>query len=156
INCAEETAVLNQSEPHTHSIIASDDLRRSSAVKQIAEKEAIKGYKPKEISQAIQTMIPSRNIRNNLGISSMSRKDIDNIQRKILTPLQKKFLPNGKSIADDITDSIRFLAGQEYHVQYISSGEDQGFVFAKQHRIEHLNKCGYLTILDSTHKTNHI
>jgi len=80
---------------------------------------------------------------------------VANIQYKLRGPAQAYLLGNNE-LEIDIKDSISFLQYQEYLVEryYISSYTTQGIVFAQVKQLERLRKYGWLTLMDSTHKTN--
>ena len=60
------------------------------------------------------------------------------------------------SIASDIEDAVQFLRKQGYQIDRfgVSRRSSDGIVFAHSAQLEKLWQYGYLTLIDSTHKTN--
>jgi hypothetical protein len=59
-------------------------------------------------------------------------------------------------LASDIEECLRFLREKEYKVEhfYVSEHSTEGLIFAHPLQLAKLQRFGWLTLIDSTHKTN--
>ncbi len=85
----------------------------------------------------------------------MRRKEVTNIKYKVRGSLDAHLIGNPNQRLD-IQDAISFLEKQEYLVEYyeISHLSTFGFVFVHPKQLKNLEQHGWLTLIDSTHKTN--
>ena len=65
-------------------------------------------------------------------------------------------LIGSSNLATDIEDAVQFLRSQGYQVErfHVSQRSTEGIIFAQPYQLEKLRRHGYLTLADSTHKTN--
>ena len=88
-------------------------------------------------------------------MKELRRKEVTNIKYKVHGAFDTHLVGNS-DLRLDIQDSIFFLKNQEYLVEYyeISYLSTYGFVFMHPKQLKNLEQYGWLTLIDSTHKTN--
>ncbi|RHZ89850.1 hypothetical protein Glove_9g317 [Diversispora epigaea] len=138
---------------HTHTISESDKVKRSQAIRTLVEIEAIKNYSPPAITVAVKEYATKLGLGT--SVSELSRKEVTNVKYKICGPLEAHLLCNS-DLKSDILNSIAFLIEKGYRVEsyYVSHQSTKGIVFAHPKQLEKLQHHGWLTLIDSTHKTN--
>ncbi|RHZ83373.1 hypothetical protein Glove_95g75 [Diversispora epigaea] len=138
---------------HTHTISESDKVKRSQAVRTLVETEATKNYSPPAITVAVKEYATKLGLGK--SVSELSRKEVTNVKYKIRGPLKVHLLCNS-DLKSDILNSMAFLVEKGYHVEnyYIPHQSTKGIVFAHPKQLEKLQHHGWLTLIDSTHKTN--
>ncbi|KAF8458120.1 hypothetical protein BGX38DRAFT_1265408 [Terfezia claveryi] len=92
-----------------------------------------------------------------LGGSSLKRQDIVNLKRGMKPDL--RMLPHGKLFEDDVLQARNLLIEREWlfaELQIVDSKKEQrwGFIFAHPTRLLILQKRGWFTQFDATHKLN--
>lgn len=131
----------------------------------------MKSYRPPEIANAVRELA-STEYGEGSGAEYLRTKDAANIQLRLRGSLNAH-LVGSDELEVDIMDSMAFLLGDGYRVQEISSTSAlpstslsssasktssarrrRGFVFATNEQIKKLANHGWLTLMDSTHKTN--
>lgn len=139
---------------HTHSLLEIDRIKRPKAIRSLVEIEAAKNYSPPAITSAIKEFATS-----NLGlgecVSELKRKEVANIKYKVRGPMDTHLI--GSSVLKlDISESISYLKEHGYFVEnyYVSQRSTKGVVFAHPDQLKKLERHGWLTLIDSTHKTN--
>ncbi|RHZ57876.1 hypothetical protein Glove_382g50 [Diversispora epigaea] len=139
---------------HTHNIEESDKLKRSQAVRVLVEKEAVKNY---PIPAIVNTVKEFGTEKLNLGLSvkELKWREVANIKYKIHGS-QNTYLVGASKLTTDIQDTILFLKKEGYQVELYETHHQstRGFVFAQSKQLEKLQRYGWLTLIDSTHKTN--
>ncbi|RHZ86811.1 hypothetical protein Glove_44g33 [Diversispora epigaea] len=144
----------NNTPDHTHTLIESDRLKRSTAVRTLVMQEAIKNYPPVAIVKAVKEYA---NNELDLGesVKDLKRKEVANIKYKLHGPLETHLVGNIE-LESDILETISYLKNQEYYCEryYISQKSTYGIVFAHPKQLKKLHQYGWLTLIDSTHKTN--
>ncbi|PKY39722.1 hypothetical protein RhiirA4_440230 [Rhizophagus irregularis] len=140
---------------HTHTLLESDKIKRSQAVRTLVEKEAVKNYSPPSNTAAVKEY----SIGLGLGASAreLNRKEVTNIKYKVRGPMEAHLFCDS-DLKSDISKSIAFLTEKEYRVEYYyvshQSTTTKGIVFTRPVQLEKLQHHGWLTLIDSTHKTN--
>ncbi len=116
--------------------------------------EALKNYRPPEIINAVKEYAT---VELDLGesVKELKPKEVINIKYKVRGSLDIHLIGNFKRSVD-IREAISFLREQEYLVEYyeISYLSTYAFVFAKPNQLKNLERHGWLTLIDSTYKTN--
>ncbi|RHZ51906.1 hypothetical protein Glove_468g3 [Diversispora epigaea] len=116
--------------------------------------EAIKNYPPVAIVKAVKEYA---NNELDLGesVKDLKRKEVANIKYKLHGPLETHLVDNIE-LESDILETISYLKNQEYYCEryYISQKSTYGIVFAHPKQLKKLHQYGWLTLIDSTHKTN--
>ena len=116
--------------------------------------EAVKNYRPPEIISAVKEIATDK---LDLGecVKELRRKEVMNIKYKIRGPLDTHLVGNPKRELD-IREAISFLENQGYLVERyeIPDLSTYGFVFMHPNHLKNLEQHGWLTLIDSTHKTN--
>ncbi|GBC09883.1 hypothetical protein RclHR1_00920001 [Rhizophagus clarus] len=146
----------NNSSEHTHSLLESDRLKRSQATRTLVEKEAVKNYSPPAITSAIKEYASKLGL--GASVSELKRKEVANIKYKVRGPMEAHLTCNS-GLRSDISESVSFLIEKGYQVEnycvsHQSAKTTKGFVFAHPKQLEKLQRHGWLTLIDSTHKTN--
>ncbi|CAB4490569.1 unnamed protein product [Rhizophagus irregularis] len=124
---------FQDSPDHSHTLKESERLKRSQIVRDLVIQEAVKNYRPPEIVSAKE----------------------GGYEHKIHGSLDAHLIGNPKRELD-IREAISFLEKEEYLVNYyeIPHLSIYGFVFIHPDHIKNLEQHGWLTLIDSTHKTN--
>ncbi|RHZ77074.1 hypothetical protein Glove_186g2 [Diversispora epigaea] len=117
------------------------------------DNEAAKNYPPPTITSAVKKYATTLGLR--ASTSELKRQEVTNIKYKICGPLKAHLVCNF-DLKSDITKSVAFLIEKGYCVKcyYASHQSNEGVVFAYPKQLEKLEKHGWLTLIDSTHKTN--
>ncbi len=141
---------------HTHSLIESDRIKRSQAVRDLVEKEAVKNYPPLAITSAIKEYATKLGL--GASVQELRRKEVANIKYKVRGPLEVHLMCDF-DLKSDISKSISFLIEkgyrvESYYVSHQSTKSAKGIVFAHPKQLEKLQRYRWLTLIDSTHKTN--
>ncbi len=78
-----------------------------------------------------------------------------NIKYKVCGPMNTHFIRN-LILKLDISESVSYLRKHRYLVEnyHISQWSTKGFVFAYSNQLKKLEWHGWLTLIDSIHKTN--
>ncbi|RHZ80577.1 hypothetical protein Glove_134g166 [Diversispora epigaea] len=139
---------------HTQTIEESEKLKRSQFVRNLVEQEAIKNYPPPAIVNAIKEYAIEK-LDLSFSVKELRRKEVTNIKSKVYKP-QNTYLTGNINLELDIEESVVFFKNQEYQVErfQILHRSSHGFVFAHPNQLEKLRHFGWLTLIDSTHKTN--
>ncbi|GES97801.1 hypothetical protein GLOIN_2v1777773 [Rhizophagus clarus] len=146
----------NNFSEHTHSLLKSDRLKRSQATRTLVEKEAVKNYSPPAITSAIKEYASKLGL--GASVSELKRKEVANIKYKVRGPMEAHLTCNS-GLRSDISESVSFLIEKGYQVEnycvfHQSAKTTKGFVFAYPKQLEKLQRHGWLTLIDSTHKMN--
>ncbi|RIB24864.1 hypothetical protein C2G38_2167451 [Gigaspora rosea] len=112
---------------HSHTLEDSEKIKRSQAIRSLVEQEALKDYHPPAILNAVKEYA-QETLNLNESVKELKRKEVTNIKYK----------------------------EQKYKVERysISHNSSHGLIFINQSQIKNLEKFGWLTLIDSTHKTN--
>ena len=139
---------------HTHSLSEIDRLKRPKAIRSLVEIEAAKNYSAPTITSAVKEYATLE-----LGLGEcareLMRKEVANIKYKIHGPTETYFIGNS-NLKLDISESVSYLTEQKYLVENyrVSQRTTKGIVFAHPEQLKKLERHGWLTLIDSTHKTN--
>ncbi|PKY57815.1 hypothetical protein RhiirA4_510990 [Rhizophagus irregularis] len=144
---------------HTHTVLDSDRIKRSQAVQILVKNEAVKNYSPPAITVAVREYATELGLGT--SVSELKRKEVSNIKYKVRGPMESHLFCNS-DLKSDISESISFLIEkgyrvENYHVSHRSTKSTKstkGIVFAHPTQLEKLQSHGWLTLIDSTHKTN--
>ncbi|RHZ83539.1 hypothetical protein Glove_91g5 [Diversispora epigaea] len=129
------------------------------------DNEAAKNYSPPTITSAVKEyaihVVKTIELKyaTTLGLrastSELKRQEVTNIKYKICGPLKAHLVCNS-DLKSDITKSVTFLIEKGYCVKcyYASHQSNEDVVFAYPKQLEKLEKHGWLTLIDSTYKTN--
>ena len=150
------------SQNHSHTLEDSDRLKRPEAIRALVKQEAVKSYPPVAIVNAVKDLASSElNLGN--SVQELKRKEVANIKYKLRGPMEAHLVGSDK-LNSDVSEAVSYLKKQEYYVEHyhtsqqptkgISRRSTQGFVFARPQQFEKLRLYGWLTQMDSTHKTN--
>ncbi|RHZ47087.1 hypothetical protein Glove_593g45 [Diversispora epigaea] len=144
----------NNSSNHTHSLIEVDRIKRSKTVRSLVEKEAVKNYSPPAITAAIKEYAT---VKLDLGkcVRKLKCKEVTNIKYKVRGPMEVHLIGNS-NLKLDISESVSYLMEQGYQVENyrVPQRSTKGIVFAYPEQLKKLERHGWLTLIDSTHKTN--
>ncbi|CAG8530523.1 7486_t:CDS:2, partial [Cetraspora pellucida] len=139
---------------HTHNLDESNKLKHLQAIRTLVKKEAVKNYPVLTIVNAVKEYT-SENLDLGMSVKELRWRKVANIKYKVCGP-QNMYFTGTSELAPDIQDSISLLQKEGYqvesyktHCQSISS-----FVFAQPKQLKKLQWYGWLTLIDSTHKTN--
>jgi len=139
---------------HTHTLRESDRLKRPEVIRSLVKEEAIKSYPPVAIVNAIKEHATDH---LNLGacVEDLTRKEVTNIKYKVRGSMELDLIGDPK-LGSDISQAVSYLQNQEYYVEqyYVPSRSTEGIVFIHPTQLEKLQRHGWLTLIDSTHKTN--
>ncbi|PKK59594.1 hypothetical protein RhiirC2_794627 [Rhizophagus irregularis] len=115
-------------------------LKRPKAIRSLVEIEAAKNYSASTITSAVKKYAT---LELGLGepVRELKRKEVANIKYKV-RGLAETYLIGNLNLKLDISDSISYLT------------EQGGIVFAHPKQLKKLEYHGWLTLIDSTHKTN--
>ena len=123
-------------------------------VRDLVENEAIKNYSPPSITAAVKEYATEK-----LGLGEcvreLKRKEVTNIKYKVRGPIESHLIGNS-NLKLDILDSVSYLIEQGYLVEkyQVLQRSTSGIVFAHPEQLKKLERHGWLTLIDSTHKTN--
>ncbi|RHZ73635.1 hypothetical protein Glove_230g147 [Diversispora epigaea] len=139
---------------HTHSLDKSDKVKRPQVIRNLVEQEAIKNYRPPAILNAVKEYT-AETMDLNSSVKELKLKEVTNIKYKVRRTLDAHLI-GSPGREKNIQKSIFFLEQKKYQVEHymISNKFTHGFVFIYQKQIENLEKYGWLTLIDSTYKTN--
>ncbi|CAB5217379.1 unnamed protein product [Rhizophagus irregularis] len=145
---------FQDSPDHSHALEESKRLKRSQIVRDLVIQEAVKNYKPPEIVSVVKEYATDK-LDLGESVKELRRKEVTNIKYKIHGSLDAHLIGNPKRELD-IREAISFLEKEEYLVNYyeIPHLSTYGFVFIHPDHIKNLEQHRWLTLIDSTHKTN--
>lgn len=139
---------------HTHTLLEVDRIKRPRAIRRLVETEAVKNYSPPAITSAVKEYAT---LKLGLGecVRELNRKEVTNIKYKIRGPMESHLVGNSV-LKSDILDSVSYLTEQGYFVEsyHVPQRSTKGIVFAHPYQLNKLERHGWLTLIDSTHKTN--
>jgi hypothetical protein len=140
---------------HTHSLEEIDMLKHPKTIRSLVEHEAAKNYPPPAIIESIKAQMTECLGLGDETVQMLRWKEVANIQLKLQGPLTT-YLMGNPILGSDIQEAINFLKEKEYHVEHyhISQKSTKGFVFAHPQQLEKLWHFGWMTLINSTHKTN--
>ncbi|EXX56976.1 hypothetical protein RirG_211430 [Rhizophagus irregularis DAOM 197198w] len=111
-------------------------------------------YLPPAITAAVKEYAT---IELGLGASAqeLKHKEVTNIKYKVRGPMEVHLVGNS-DLKLDISQSVSYLKEQGYQVEIyrVHQRSTKGIVFAHPKQLEKLENHGWLTLIDSTHKTN--
>ena len=156
---------------HTHPIDDCDMFKKSLAIRNLITEEASKSYRPPDIAISVRELAEEK-LGEGSGAVYLRTKDVANIQQVVRGPMNT-YLIGSCDLENDITEAIKSLLEEGYQVQEIFSStptststslfststtsttlSKQGFVFVTTDQLNKLSRHGWLTLIDSTHKTN--
>lgn len=145
---------FKDSPDHSHTIEESEMLKRSQIVRELVVQEAIKNYRPPEIVSAVKEYATEK-LDLGESVKELRRKEVTNIKYKVRGSLDAHLIGNSNRRLD-IQDSVSFLEEQDYLVEYyeVPHLSTYGVVFLHPDQLKNLEQHGWLTLIDSTHKTN--
>ena len=115
------------------------------------EQEAKKNYPSPAIVNAVKEYgTDSLSLGSTVQELILKRKEVANIKHKI------RGATGSDNIGTDIFEAKSHLENQGYQVNHfhVSSHSTQGLVFVHSAQLTKLRNHGWLTLIDSTHKTN--
>ena len=139
---------------HTHSLLEIDRIKRPEVIRSLVEIEAVKNYSPPAITSAVKEYATLK-----LGLGEcayeLKHKEVMNIKYKVRGPMDTCLIGN-PVLKLDISESVSYLREHGYLVEnyHISQRSTNGFVFVHPDQLKKLERHGWLTLIDSTHKTN--
>ena len=139
---------------HAHTLIESDRLKRSEAVRTLVIQEAVKNYPPAAIVKAVKEYA-NNELQLGESIKDLKRREVANIKYKLRGPMETHLVGNVE-LESDILETISFLKNQDYYCEryYVLQKSTNGIVFVHPEQLKKLSLHGWLTLIDSTHKTN--
>ena len=139
---------------HTHSLPEVDRMKRPKVIRSLVEIEAAKNYSPPAITSAVKEYAT---LELGLGecVRELKCKEVTNIKYKIRRPMETHLIGNS-NLKLDISESVSYLTEQGYFVENYRNSQrsTKGVVFAHPEQLKKLERHGWLTLIDSTHKTN--
>ncbi len=139
---------------HTHSLSEVDRIKQPKVIRDLVEIEAAKNYSPPAITSAIKEYAT---LKLGLGecVRELKRQEVTNIKYKVRGPAETHLVGN-MDLKLDISESVTYLTEQEYLVENfrVFQRSTKGIVFAHPEQLKKLERHGWLTLIDSTHKTN--
>ncbi|GBB94275.1 hypothetical protein RclHR1_23220001 [Rhizophagus clarus] len=139
---------------YIHSLLDVDRIKHPQAIRTLMKKEAVKNYLLPAITAAVKEYAT---IKLDLGanMQELKRKEVTNIKYKV-RELMEVYLIGNSDLKLDILQSVSYLKEQGYQVETyrILQRSTKGIVFAHPEQLKKLEKYGWLTLIDSTHKTN--
>lgn len=154
---------VKDSPKHSHPLKESDRLKRSEVIRTLVEEEAVKSYPPVAIVDAVKEHANTLSLGS--SVQDLKRREVANIKYKVRGPMETHLVGSTK-LEQDISDAMSYLNDQEYHTeryrislsqkstQGVSQRSTQGIAFAHPKQLDKLRRYGWLTLMDSTHKTN--
>lgn len=137
---------------HCHSMDNIDMRKRSKFIRNVVANEAVKNYKPPAITGAVSEMISK--VHQDSGVQYLKRQEVANIKLKLVGPMTAH-LVGEDNLETDALDSTKFLIDKGWKVEQLFIESSMvGFCFATLDQLENLMHYGWLTLIDSTHKTN--
>lgn len=139
---------------HTHPIQDIDRIKRPQVVRDLVEQEARKNYPSPAIVSAVKEY-GTDNLSLGSTVRELKRKEVTNIKHKVRGAMETN-LVGSDNIESDIFEAKSHLENQGYQVNHfhVSSHSTQGLAFAHPAQLTKLRNHGWLTLVDSTHKTN--
>jgi hypothetical protein len=139
---------------HTHPIQDIDRIKRPQVVRDLVEQEARKNYPSPAIVSAVKEY-GTDNLSLGSSVQELKRKEVTNIKHKVRGAMETN-LVGSDNIESDIFEAKSHLENQGYQVNHfhVSSHSTQGLVFVHPAQLTKLRNHGWLTLVDSTHKTN--
>ena len=138
---------------HTHTLEESEKLKRSTTIRNLVEQEASKNYASPAIVSAVKEYATEKLDLGN-SVKELKRIEVANIKYKVRGAYNTHLIGN-LELEPDIQAAISFLEKQGYQVErYETSQSTHGFVFVNPDQVTKLERHGWLTLIDSTHKTN--
>ncbi|CAB4431785.1 unnamed protein product [Rhizophagus irregularis] len=144
----------NNSPDYTHLLDKSEKLKRSQVVRTLVEQEALKNYRPPAIVSAVKEFATEK-LGLNESVKELRRKEVTNIKSKVRESFDTHLIGNLNRELD-IQETIIFLKKQGYLVERyeVIHKPTSGFVLIYPNQINNLEQYGWLTLIDSTYKTN--
>ncbi|CAB4475264.1 unnamed protein product [Rhizophagus irregularis] len=145
---------FKDSPDHSHPIEDSKKLKCSEVVHELVMQEAVKNYRPPEIVSAVKE-IATETLDLGECVKELRRKEVTNIKYKVRGPLDTHLVGDPKRKLD-IREAISFLKNRGYLVERyeIPDLSTYGFIFMHPNHLKNLEQHGWLSLIDSTHKTN--
>ncbi|CAB4375049.1 unnamed protein product [Rhizophagus irregularis] len=129
-------------------------MKRPKVIRDLVEVEAAKNYSPLAITSAVKEYAT---LELNFGecARELKRKEVTNIKYKVRGPMETHLVGN-LNLRLDISESISYLNEQGYFIKNyrILQRSTKGFMFVHPEQLKKLERHGWLTLMDSTHKTN--
>ena len=121
------------------------------------ENEAVKNYSPPAITFAVKEYATNK-LGLDANINELKRKEVANIKYKIRGPMESNLIGDS-NLTSDISQSVFYLIEKGYHAEsykvfFASHKSTKGIVFVHPEQLKKLQRHGWLTLIDSTHKTN--
>ena len=142
---------------YMHSLLEIDRIKYSQAIQNLVENEAVKNYSPPAITSAVKEYAT---IKLGLGasVNELKQKEVANIKYKIRGPMESNLIGNS-NLTSDISQFVSYLIEKGYHAESYSvfsasHKSTKGIVFAHSEQLKKLQRYEWLTLIDSTHKTN--
>ena len=144
----------NDAPDHTHPIQDVDRIKRPQAIRDLVEQEAKKNYPSPAIVNAVKEY-GTDSLSLGSTVQELKRKEVTNIKHKVRGAMETN-LVGSDNMETDISEAKLYLENQGYQVNnfHIDSHSTQGFVFVHSAQLTKLRSHGWLTLIDSTHKTN--
>ncbi|CAB4404593.1 unnamed protein product [Rhizophagus irregularis] len=129
-------------------------IKRPQVIQTLVEKEAIKNYTSPAIASAVREYA-TKKLSLGTSVSELKRQEVANIKYKIRGPMEKIFIGDSNLMLDISQCMSYLIIEKEYKVERYSTHQSfKGIVFAHSEQIKKLEQYGWLTLIDSTHKTN--
>src|SRR3954468_19337231 len=141
----------------THSLLEIDRIKHSQVIRSLVEKEAVKNYSPPAITSAIREYATIE-LSLSASVNELKRKEVANIKYKICGSMESHLIGDS-NLTSDISQSISYLIEKGYHAESYSvffafHKSTKGIVFAHSEQLKKLQHYEWLTLINSTHKTN--
>jgi hypothetical protein len=159
-------AISHTSLIHSHSLDESDANKRNSLLRTLVGKEVAKGYAPAAVIGSLRGLgdIASQLRLASAGGAYLTRQDAINsgLSWRVANPNDLFVSRDAKDdVSLQVLDAFEKLSELKWvslPVQAISLDKTpgRGIVFAHPDRLQRLSRYGYLSLIDSTHKTNQL
>jgi len=139
---------------HAHSLLEIDQIKCSQTIRSLVEKEAVKNYLPPAITSAVKEYATTT-LGLGASVNELKRKEVANIKYKVRRPTESHLIGDSNLISDS-SHSVSYLIEKGYRVETfsVSHQSTKGIVFVHPEQLKKLQRHEWLTLIDSTHKTN--
>ncbi|RHZ86162.1 hypothetical protein Glove_54g84 [Diversispora epigaea] len=131
----------------TYTLIESDQLKHSEAVRTLVIQETIKNYPPAAIVKAIKEYA-NNELQLSKSIKDLKRREVANIKYKLKGPMETHLVGNVE-LESDILETILYLKNQDYYCEcyYVLQKSTNGIVFIHPEQLKKLCLHGSLWLL---------
>ena len=103
---------------HAHSLLETDRIKRSQAIRSLVEKEAVKNYSPPAITSAVKEYATTT-LGLGVSVNKLKWKEVANIKYKVCRPMEFHLIGNSNLISDS-SQFVSYLIEKRYRVETYS------------------------------------